>query len=280
MMKKTKMILAVILAGLISSGVQACGISKLLHKGNLVEDTIHLDAVSVLNADLSCADITIRRGSENKLYYKMNEELVPEIMQENGTLTVKKSSHINRPMLFDREHKLEITLDSKTLDSLDISLTSGDICVDGFNFGGRIHTTSGDISVYHTQNGSELTLESTSGEIELRGCKFQSIYKKQVSGDTRMEQVETGQLYLQSTSGEHKITQAVVGDMEIKCTSGDTELELIGSEDDYNYALSCTSGDIRVADTKSGKKYERNHNADYTITAKTTSGDFRLRFSE
>ena len=279
MLKKTKVICALILAGIISCGVQACGIRSLFQKKNVVEDTIRLDAVSVLNADLTSADITIRQGSENSLYYKMDEDHVPEITQENGTLTVKKKSTFSISWFSFTENKLEITLDSKTLESLDISLTSGDIDVDGLDFGGTIQTTSGDISVSNAKNGGTLTLEATSGEISVRDSKFQSIHKEQCSGDTQMERVEAAKLYLQSTSGETTISKAKIGNAEISCTSGDTELELIGSESDYNYSCSCTSGTIRIADTKAKKNYEQDNHADHTFTADMTSGDLTVRFS-
>ena len=281
-MKKKGIILLASIGALISLGFVSCGLSTFwIHSDEVKEETVALASVSDLNIDLTSADLTVRLGEENSLHYVLPERMVPEITQNGGLLSVRQPDHINigfNLSLSQNMNHIEITLDEKTLDKLEISLTSGDISVDGFDFAGSISSTSGDITVCNTENGGNLSLAATSGDVTMTNCCFEKITHDQTSGETVMNQVTAESLTMESTSGDTKLSGLSVGNAVIDCTSGEIDLELFGSEQDYNYDCSCICGSVNVAGTKSERKYEKDNGAQKTMHLDTTSGDITVRF--
>ena len=278
-MKKGKIILAALLAAAVSCGLSACGIHAFgfMHE-DVKEDTVSLESVSEMQIDMTSADITILRGEENALHYVMSESLVPEISQNSGKLTVIQPKHTGIKFGSSTKNRVEITLDQKTIDTLNISLTSGDIEIDGFSIDGSISTTSGDICVKNAEEGGTLELEATSGDITLKDSTFRRITKDQSSGETEMDHVTADSVQLEATSGDLTVRRSKIGNAELECTSGDIRLELIGSEEDYNYDCSCTSGSVEIGGTKAGKKYQRDNHAPYSFHADATSGEIAVTF--
>ena len=278
-MKKMKRIQTVILAAAAACGLSSCGIRAFgFSQENLKEDTVSLSSVSEMEIDMTCADLTVRLGDENKLYYAMNERLVPEISQTGGRLSVKSPKKTGMNFSINEKNRMEITLDQKTLSALNISLTSGDIDIDGFDLAGSITTTSGDISVCNAENGGNLALETTSGDIRISGSRFARISKEQTSGDLEMNRVTADRISFASTSGDTSVRSSRIGEIGIDCTSGDIELELLGSENDYNYDCACFSGSVRIAGENTGRKYQKDNSTSDTLKADTTSGNISVTF--
>ncbi|MBR5372013.1 MAG: DUF4097 family beta strand repeat protein [Oscillospiraceae bacterium] len=278
-MKKGKIILAALLAAAVSCGLSACGIHAFgFMQDDVKEDTISLESVSEMQIDMTSADIKILRGEENALHYVMSESLVPEISQNSGKLTVIQPKHTGIKFGSSTKNRVEITLDQKTIDTLDISLTSGDIEIDGFSIDGSISTTSGDICVKNAEEGGVLELEATSGDITLKDSSFRRITKDQSSGETEMDHVTADSISFEATSGDLTVRSSKIGDAEIECTSGDIQLELIGSEEDYSYECACTSGSVEIGETKAGKKLQKKNGGPHSFKAETTSGDITVTF--
>lgn len=147
---------------------------------------------------------------------------------------------------FEKISKETINIDF-TLSNNSYSITNSDVLLEVFvprkykgNF--DVNSISGDIYLNHI-SGEEFIISSTSGNIEL-------------------ENLNSNRLQINTTSGDIEIDNST-GELLIETTSGNVYLD--NKDMNENMKLISVSGDISI------KLSDR---ANYTITGKTTSGDF------
>ncbi|MBR6385025.1 MAG: DUF4097 family beta strand repeat protein [Ruminococcus sp.] len=278
-MKKSRVLMLISAIAMLSSCLTACGISSFASE-NVKEDTVKLENINQLTANLSSTDLRVKFGDENKLHYRVYESLVPEINQKNGRLDIESPQNSGIHMHNDsKDNYIEITLNKNQLDTIDIDASSGDILFDSIDMGGKIKTSSGDIDLMNIENGKDINIEVSSGDLDFRNCNFTTVNKISSSGDTHFEKVNADKFTLESTSGETKIKDSDICDMEIKSTSGDIEMNLNGKQNDCNFELSVTSGSITVGGGSYKDNCTINNNADKTIKCNATSGEIEINFN-
>ena len=294
------------------------GSKEIYTSKNIVEDTVQINPFSELYLESDASNIIIKLGNENKVSYRTVEELVPEITENDDRLSIisKRKTTFDFNMGFNNNQYIEIEVNEAGLKNLNVIVASGDVSIEDLDIEGMIKSSSGDIAIVNCKEGKDIELKNSSGSITLTDANFENITHKQSSGDTEFERVEAktvimGQssgsteiyslkadsLESRVTSGSCKISNSEVPDLSIHvtsgqingkfivsdniylhATSGDVNFEIEGKENDYNYAIKATSGDIKIADTKIEKKYEKDNGSDNTITVDATSGDIVIGF--
>lgn len=144
----------------------------------------------------------------------------------------------------------------------------------------NIKTVSGDIIIEDNLCSSNLTIESTSGDIESTNTLEATTNIKTVSGDVDLENIK-GETTIKTTSGDVK-ANTIEGNTSIHTVSGDMRIySLLGS-----VSLETTSGDAKISHlelqqdskikTVSGEVDLTLENTNCEVRTKTTSGDVHL----
>lgn len=271
-----KYITTAVLTAAVAIGTTACAFTQ----EDVKEDTVPLESVSGLDVDLMSTDITIKLGSENKVYYKVYESLAPTVAQNGEKLSIRSGKGRNTRMSSDKkDNYIEVTLDKKELGDIDIEASSGDITVDGFDISGKIKTSSGDIEISNIANGKDIAIEASSGKVELEHCNFKTVNKKTSSGDCKFNDVKADRFVLEAESGDTDISGSEISDIESESSSGNVDIDLNGKREDCNFDISVESGGIKINGGRYEDGFTENNNADNTIKIKTTSGDIEINIT-
>lgn len=215
------------------------------------------------------------------------EKASNEVKVENGKLTVRHRDdrrwYERIGVNFDVE-EITVALPEERYEQLHIETMSGDIRVtEPFVFGqAEIETVSGDVEFFAELSG-ELTLTTTSGDIEARGISARSINAGSTSGEITLSEIKTTEtLRVSTVSGDMELTKIQCRDLSTKSTSGDSrfngltasgriETESVSGEvaldacDAATLKIETTSGDVSGT-LLSGKAFD----------ARTTSGEIRV----
>jgi hypothetical protein len=109
-----------------------------------------------------------------------------------------------------------------------IQTTSGDIVAEGLTGEQAYRTVSGAMDL--TNLGGAVSVETTSGDVGLRGVDRVALTGRSVSGDVRATAACFAQLRFQTTSGDLRLGGAFADDREhsVESVSGDVRIDLEG----------------------------------------------------
>lgn len=237
------------------------------------------------------------------------------ISLQDGNLTVDARSYERQPggwFTIDmgvRNIRREIIISlPQSVDTVNISSTSGSVGVDGITASESVTatSTSGRVTVnnvsaveisavstsgsVNTENllGEELTARTTSGAIRGENLQFTDIYARSVSGAIRINNTEWRNLQANTTSGAVRIygqidTEYGASETSLRSVSGAARLELRNYLQEFDFSVNSLSGTARVYEggtrfgsTSIGWAGVRPPND--IITINTTSGSARLYF--
>ena len=170
--------------------------------------------------------ITVRQYGNPDVDQAFTDERKPTV--GGFALTVAVPSRV-RFLLFHwwSENYLEIELPSQYDKALELSSSSGDVHLPGWD------------------SGDALTLSSTSGEVVLGACSANSLSVSSVSGGIRMENASvTGHVNIETTSGGVHAADIQAQSAHVKSVSGGINLGRVTL--DGQAELRVTSGDIRA----------------------------------
>lgn len=311
-MKNTVRWLCIIAGILIAAGIVVFGIGKVfngqidtgifsLYRGitvteeDLIKETREISPFGELQIEATLADIYILKGDKYELEISAPEELIPEIKEQNGKLIVKQPK-IGTFNLINASVYYKLTVPSDEIIKTDITVTSGDISIEGVNMEGHVGQTSGDVKVADVA-AANLKLEATSGNAVMTSCKIDEISLNHTSGavslnDTTAKKVTfnstSGDLILNNivtdefnahvTSGEIEASACDIKNVKVEGTSSDINMNLSGSTLDYEYAIHTLSGKIEVDTMKMEHTYTTQNGSANTISIDTTSGDVKITF--
>ena len=298
-MKKITRALIIGGTALLVIGAGITGVSAMNNDPETVTDTVKTDSFDELDIDVGSADIVVKAGSENSVYYITEKGLEPKISQNGGKLSISAERRKKFGIHFgaDTKNIIEITVAKDELKNISAKTGSGDLELEDLSFEGAVETKSGDISIEDC-SGSSLKLGTGSGDIEMNDCSFDKLNKKQGSGDAELTDVtsdemvltaksgstdlrdcKTGSFSHQSSSGDLKVSGSEMDTADIKAKSGDVELKLNNSRSSFDYELKVSSGDIKFGGSKIGEcSYNENNNAGKAFKAETSSGNIELSF--
>lgn len=105
------------------------------------------------------------------------------------------------------------------------------------------------------------------------------------AGDINIEEglLSTEYAEFDVDAGNLNFSGEVKGDIDVSCDVGNMELKLAGSQQDYNYALSCDVGSVKVGDISVsglGREREVDNGADYDMDVSCDVGNIDVTFEE
>ena len=310
-MNKAKGTVTILAALVLSAGLASCG--NLTE--SVKEETISLGNVASIEANLKSTDLRVKLGSENKLRYRVYESIAPSVTQDKDKLSIVSGEGTYFHVVSTQEDNfIELTLTEKQLEDLDIELSSGDVVFNDIDLDGDISTSSGNIEIYGSENGKDVNLTSSTGDITVKNSGFKSLNKKSSSGKSSFENVKTDEAYLESTSGDttaagctfgslrkksstgaSQFDDITCGDMNLEassgstsltCTSvcdivsvsesGDVSIRFPGSRSEFDCELSADSGSISVGGNSYDEDYVDIRGAAHKVKCKTSSGDITI----
>ncbi|MCR5688472.1 MAG: DUF4097 domain-containing protein [Lachnospiraceae bacterium] len=244
--------------------------------GGLASDTVVLSDFDTLELDVSSIDVIILRGDSYSLSYRTEKNKVPEITEENGTLTVKQPSTGFISFGFTTgyvENSYTITVpESAGVISVNIDSSSGEIMAESVKLAGTINTSSGEV-VMNDVEGDDISVTTSSGEIVADKLRMGKGKFTCSSGDISLLHSSADEISCTTSSGEMVISDSEAGSVSCTASSGDVAIGLIGDESEYSYDIKTSSGDIFVNGTESEKQYVKEGTGDKRITVKTSSGE-------
>ena len=163
---------------------------------------------------------------------------------------------------------------------LTLESTSGDIDVTTGTYKTAVCTTSGDQKIRLRGETGGIAADSTSGSIDLETGKIIDIEAATTSGGVRVVSEEAENVMAASTSGRIDVSLGKVRALEINATSGQVRAAL-PEEPGFTARVSTTSGDVtcELPASKDGDRYVcGDGSAQVEITA--TSGDVRIEAAE
>ena len=176
-----------------------------------------------------------------------------------------------------RTHSGDVTLADVRSSNLIAHAASGDISAQGLTLSGRLRlqSSSGDIELRGSE-GDALSIATASGDIEADRCRFGAATVHAASGDVRLDEVETDpQLTVETASGDIDLTRCIARETRVNTASGDVDIRLEPLPCGYDIAANTVSGDIHFGDGCVGSSGE----ARPRIAVKTVSGDVEARLA-
>ena len=271
---------------------------------NFVTETVKVSDFSRLDLTTSTIDVTVKPGDEYAVSYHVNEDFIPEITNNNGTLTVKTKKQTGF-MFFnfwnstDEDEYIIITVPENKSRSLDIESSTADIVIQDLDFSGKIETSTGDITLSNLKADAALELQVSTGDIYIKNCKLDSLYTEASTGQVNISNSEikgkyqaetsTGDITLNSSTvdsvlfngstSDIKFQSTVCKNINIETSTGDISLGLKGNKDDYSIKFSTSTGDMIIdGDEIDGKHFEASRGSNM-ITIDTSTGDIDISFT-
>ncbi len=222
-----------------------------------------------------------------KVVSRDSDKIMHTVKVENDTLTVTRKDirkWYERIGIFgwDSDMTVYVYLPDESYKKLYALSVSGNVTVEqGFEFGeAEAQSTSGNVDF--SSDAGELSLKTTSGDIEAKNIQASEISVKTTSGKIEAENFSSDKLTVASTSGDIEMKNVQTAAFTVKTTSGEIGLWSVVAEGDaYVESVSgevtfesCDAANIRIK-TVSGD-IKGTLLSDKTFITSTTSGDFRL----
>ena len=274
-----------------------------------VENTVKInDSFSKLEIDNSVIDITIKRGTECRVDYRVPEDLEPVVEVKGNTLRVYSKdkggiSFFNFTMIGDEDSYITITIPEDIAEkglNFDVETSTGDIRVEDVNFQGRIESSTGDTTLVNLTAGN-LEIEESTGDAVIENCEIKGDLKTSAStgtvtikntsidgkysaetstGDIEVYDSGMGFFKMEGSTSDLTFKNVAVADVNIDTSTGDVKLSIDGNEDDYSIKLHTSTGDMNVAGREmDGKNFElvKGNNK---IVIETSTGDIDIDFKK
>lgn len=139
--------------------------------------------------------------------------------------------------------------------------------------------SSGDIEVKNMA-ADEVEASTTSGNIEIFDLTCLNLNTEASSGNIEVEKISVDKVETETTSGNNKFKFEKVNSVFAKASSGNVTLYLTGNEDEYDFDLSASSGNIECGKLSLEKKYKTEKGTGRMVDVSTTSGDINLSFAK
>jgi DUF4097 and DUF4098 domain-containing protein YvlB len=144
-------------------------------------------------------------------------------------------------------------------------------------------TASGSIRINDVSTQT-LDLRANSGSINVDGGTHGNATMQSTSGRVRASATFTGDIYARSTSGgirieDNSTSHANTNSIRLHATSGSVNFDTRAPISDFRYALSVSSGGMRVDGNRLDGRSASGGQGNTLIDARSSSGSIRLNFS-
>lgn len=182
-----------------------------------------------IEGDTPNISIYLSNNGENKVVYTENKKVKIETSIVDGLLMINQND--NRKfydMLFNFSNfKVKLYLSQEVIDSLEVNSKTGDIKVDkGFTFNDiTINSSTGDVE-FESNAINNLTIKNSTGDVEVKNSNIGSnLDVKTSTGDIELYKVRCNKLNIKVGTGE----------VELEDTLVTTDLTLVGSTSDVEF---------------------------------------------
>lgn len=282
---KFRNIAAMLMTAVMAFGAASCGgiddisdqIDVSPETSKVVENTVAIGETNSLDIHLNVSKLSVRLGDKNEVHYRVCEEIVPKISEKDGVLSIKVPENMRINFTgSDSDNYIEVTLTKKKLEDIKVKVSSGSAYFDGLDLEGQIKSSSGSISVKNASNGGDIELIASSGAVLVSDSKFLTIREETSSGSGYAENVTTERLEIITSSGSICAKPSKLCMTELKCSSGSISLDLPCKENDCNFDLRSSSGDIEFNGKSHEKSLRIDNNKNVTAICKVSSGDIEV----
>ncbi len=273
-MKTAVIVIAIVLlvvgAALIAGAAVSSGFdfSSIGSTGKLRDETYTADGeFSSVEIGTEVADVELRPSDDGRLRVECREleDTRHEVTVADGTLRIEfrdERKPAKKLSFGTAKTSVTVYLPGDAYDSLNVSASTGDVCVpDGFSFGrAGITVTTGDIS-FRADVAGKLELTSTTGKIGVSGCVAGELSVSVTTGRTDVSGVVCdGAVTLRSTTGRTELASLTCASLTSEGTTGAVVLRDVK-----------VSGSLSVTRGTGDVKFDRSDAAELTV--KTGTGD-------
>lgn len=216
---------------------------------------------SSLSIITTAADVTVETGDVWRVEYALPSE--PEITENGGRLTIEDTSDravINIDFTGINAPKVTVTVpESAALTALEITSHVGDVRVRGLSLETlSAEVNTGDLSLSDITAAGAITMQSNTGDQELRRVQAPKITVTGNTGEIDLEDVEAGHI-------------------TARTQTGDIEMTLPGRAEDYSLDLKTSIGNVEINDREHENPFTTT-NGGKTLTASSSVGDVEVEF--
>jgi hypothetical protein len=219
---------------------------------------------SEISIDGSVLDITIESGTEYRLSYDCDSNLVPTVSVEQGVLTIKQPKNRNTGISFGvtiNHSKMTLTVPSdRVLNSIDVFSDVGDISISDLT-------------------ASAASVSSDVGDITLTGCDFSQIDVMADVGDVTLGNCSFDCGSADSDVGDIVLTGCGFRQMELTGDVGDIEVRSDTDLSGAKLMLETDMGEVSVNGISHKKEFQQERSdkdTDCSLTAETSMGDISV----
>lgn len=265
------------------------GLEVINSEANKIED-FQLTTYENIEMNIDLGDIEFVEsdtfGIEIEYY---GSEFMPEYEVNNGTLYINDkgsystfNSFFNIDLTFEsRNNKIKIYMPKNyDLNNVIIENNCGDININNININ-KLYIKS-DLGDTKVENGEikELELYVSCGDARLDNILSEKIIIKNSLGRIKGEGIECADTNLKNSCGDIKISGELTGNIELNNDLGDSEIEIIGTQSDYNMDLETSLGDVEVSNQDKGSNFNNQIKALHSIKIRNSCGDIDVNFSK
>lgn len=253
-----------------------------------------VDGIKKLSFQTTAADIEINPSSsehitvklEGKIDKKLKDKFQLKIAEDGDQLVVSYISNDNSMGIqlgSEKEMTLSVTLPEMTYQELTVHTTSGNIDAVSVLAGIiNLESTSGNQDVKMFTVGENLSIRSTSGNIEVERTMMNNFSIESTSGNVKIEDLVSQNGKITTTSGNiAMIIEEMDNSLDVITTSGDVKTTFEKSPESLKIDYQGSSGkpDIKLQDMMYEDKSENSAivvigDGMKRLNVKTTSGDF------
>ncbi len=166
----------------------------------------------------------------------------------------------------------------------DYYIKDGKLYVEGFKKLNKINGYENNRITLYVPDGVQydyINLEIGAGKFDVKGIQAKEMNCDVGMGAADLKNMDVGKLEMQVGMGEITFAGKAAGDVTVSCGMGHISMKLEGSEQDYNYALSCAAGSINLANQSfsmlAGEKNIDNHAAN-NVSLECAMGSINVDF--
>ncbi|CCV63720.1 Conserved hypothetical protein [Alteracholeplasma palmae J233] len=247
------------------------------------EEYVISNEIKNLNLDTTDRSYVIEKSNKNYSYieyflYESEENTVIK-KDDNGELNfeIKNKAFLLFTTGFatKKVRTVKVYLLDDAINNLDVETSSGSIEIKNI-----VGIKNLDVSVdsgstkLNNMTVNELTIDSTSGSINLENIRANKIQTKVDSGSTKMTHVKSEDLKTTSTSGSVYLTSNEIMNHEIVVISGSVKIK--EARTDVGFDIKTTSGSIRIYGEKRKEVKDKLEIYPIKYQIKVTSGSVKV----
>lgn len=262
------------------------------------------DDYSVLDIDVSIAELTIQEGEEASMevnmdkWYKMDRVLQDDTLYlteendgpfwqkiiqfgsaKNSVLITLPEGSIEQLIVSSSNGNVEIS--GQELETMSVSGSNGNIIISNCRSTiAEVDNSNGYISVEDLAD-AQLTAELSNGNLEIADSDLASLEAANLNGKVTVSNVRIPAVDVQTKNGKVVFEKTDTDSIAVDSANGSIALELVGDEKSYNYEIGSQNGTITVGSNSFGSVSDTltlANDADRDVVLDSSNGSCTVTF--